>query len=188
MKEISYCLALELFHCLHLLFRCVPLWTSMRLHGKKLQNATNVKLLCYYLYSCSDHFFMNVVETRFGLHFFHTGVVFGLASKPTIQNHFGKFTNSVYAQNLIIIFMCWFRCSFFLQVKCNNVYDLLFLAPRDSKTKSLGIPHKIYLAELKYMCLTLAHLGILGIPPYIYLDNWASYYEFLGSSRSSMVS
>ena len=32
--------ALELCHCLPPLFRCLPLWTTVRLHGKKLQNAT----------------------------------------------------------------------------------------------------------------------------------------------------
>ena len=32
-KKIFCCPALELFHCL-------PLWTTVRLHGKKLQNAT----------------------------------------------------------------------------------------------------------------------------------------------------
>ena len=33
LKKIFCCPALELFHCL-------PLWTTVRLHGKKLQNAT----------------------------------------------------------------------------------------------------------------------------------------------------
>ena len=33
MKKIFCCLAQDLFHCLHL-------WTTVRLHGKKLQNAT----------------------------------------------------------------------------------------------------------------------------------------------------
>ena len=28
-------------HCLPPLFHCLPLWTTVRLHGKKLQNATN---------------------------------------------------------------------------------------------------------------------------------------------------
>ena len=32
--------ALEVFHCLPPLFRCLPLWKTVRLHGKKLQNAT----------------------------------------------------------------------------------------------------------------------------------------------------
>ena len=32
---------LELFHCLLPLFCCLPLWTTVRLHVKKLQNATN---------------------------------------------------------------------------------------------------------------------------------------------------
>ena len=31
--------ALELFHCLPPLFRCLPLWKTVRLHGKKLQKA-----------------------------------------------------------------------------------------------------------------------------------------------------
>ena len=35
-----YLLALEVFQCLPPLFRCLPLWTTVRLHGKKLQNAT----------------------------------------------------------------------------------------------------------------------------------------------------
>ena len=34
--------ALELFHCLLPLFHCLPLWTTVRLQGKKLQNATNL--------------------------------------------------------------------------------------------------------------------------------------------------
>ena len=34
MKKIFYCPVLDLFHCL-------PLWKTVRLHGKKLQNATN---------------------------------------------------------------------------------------------------------------------------------------------------
>ena len=33
-EKIFCCPALELFHCL-------PLWTTVRLHGKKIQNATN---------------------------------------------------------------------------------------------------------------------------------------------------
>ena len=41
MKKIFCCPALELFHCLLPLFHCLPLWTTVRLHGKKLQNATN---------------------------------------------------------------------------------------------------------------------------------------------------
>ena len=32
--------ALDFFHCLPPLFVCLPLWTTVRLHGKKLQNAT----------------------------------------------------------------------------------------------------------------------------------------------------
>ena len=36
--------ALELFHCLPPLFHYLPLWT-VRLHGKKLQNATNFIIL-----------------------------------------------------------------------------------------------------------------------------------------------
>ena len=44
--EILFCcLALELFHCLPQLFHCLPLWKRVRLHGKKLQNATNFKTL-----------------------------------------------------------------------------------------------------------------------------------------------
>ena len=39
-KKIFCCPALELFHCLPPLFRCLPLWTTVRPHGKKLQNAT----------------------------------------------------------------------------------------------------------------------------------------------------
>ena len=34
-------ISLELFHCLLPLFWCLPLWKTVRLHGKKLQNATN---------------------------------------------------------------------------------------------------------------------------------------------------
>ena len=41
MKKIFCCPAIELFHCLSPLFRCLPLWTTVRLHGKKLQNPTN---------------------------------------------------------------------------------------------------------------------------------------------------
>ena len=41
MKKIFCCPALELFHCLPPLFCCLPLWKTVRLHGKKLQNATN---------------------------------------------------------------------------------------------------------------------------------------------------
>ena len=58
MKKIFCCPALKLFHCLPLwktvlfvstrafslstpLFHCPPMWKTMRLHGKKLQNATN---------------------------------------------------------------------------------------------------------------------------------------------------
>jgi hypothetical protein len=32
--------ALQLFHCKPPLFHCISLWTTVRLHGKKLQNAT----------------------------------------------------------------------------------------------------------------------------------------------------
>ena len=35
MKKLFCCPALELFHCL-------PLWKTVRLHGKKLQNATKL--------------------------------------------------------------------------------------------------------------------------------------------------
>ena len=35
-----YLSGLEFFHCLPPLFHCLPLWTTVRLHGKKLQNAT----------------------------------------------------------------------------------------------------------------------------------------------------
>ena len=45
MKKLFCCPALELFCCLPPLFRCLPLWTTVRLHGKKLQNATNISLL-----------------------------------------------------------------------------------------------------------------------------------------------
>ena len=41
MKKIFGCPALELIHCLLPLFHCLPLWKTVRLHGKKLQNATN---------------------------------------------------------------------------------------------------------------------------------------------------
>ena len=41
MKKKFCCPALELFHCLPPLFHCQPLWTTVRLHGKKLQNAAN---------------------------------------------------------------------------------------------------------------------------------------------------
>ena len=37
-----YLSALELIHCIHPLFCCLLLWTTVRLHGKKLQNATKV--------------------------------------------------------------------------------------------------------------------------------------------------
>ena len=40
MKKLFCCPALELFHCLPPLFHFLPLWTTVRLHGKKLQNAT----------------------------------------------------------------------------------------------------------------------------------------------------
>ena len=40
MKNLFCCPALELFHCLPPLFSCLPLWTTVRLHGKKLQNVT----------------------------------------------------------------------------------------------------------------------------------------------------
>ena len=62
MKKIFCCPALELFHCLPLLktvlfvssrafslsnplFHCLPLRTTVRLHGKKLQNATKEPML-----------------------------------------------------------------------------------------------------------------------------------------------
>ena len=45
--------AIELFHCLFPLFCCLPLWKTVRLHGKKLQNATNVLTT-----SCSIHIFL----------------------------------------------------------------------------------------------------------------------------------
>ena len=38
MKKIFFCPTLELFHYL-------PLWKTVRLHGKKLQNATNLNFL-----------------------------------------------------------------------------------------------------------------------------------------------
>ena len=40
MKKSFCCPALELFHCLPPLFCCLPMWKTVRLHGKKLQNAT----------------------------------------------------------------------------------------------------------------------------------------------------
>ena len=50
-EKIFCCPALELSHCLPLwktvlfvssrAFSCLPLWKTVRLHGKKLQNATN---------------------------------------------------------------------------------------------------------------------------------------------------
>ena len=40
-KTVLFLSALELFHCLPPLFHCQPLWTTVRLHGKKLQNAAN---------------------------------------------------------------------------------------------------------------------------------------------------
>ena len=43
-KKIFCCPALELFHCLPPLFHCLPLWKTVRLHGKKLQNATKYVL------------------------------------------------------------------------------------------------------------------------------------------------
>ena len=64
-KKIFCCPAVELFHCPSQwktvlfvssrafllsppLFRCLPLWKTVRLHGKKLQNATK-KLLDHFL-------------------------------------------------------------------------------------------------------------------------------------------
>ena len=41
-EKIFCCPALEHFHCLPPLFCCLPLWKTVRLHGKKLQNATKV--------------------------------------------------------------------------------------------------------------------------------------------------
>ena len=41
-EKIFCCPALELFHCLPQLFCCLPQWTTVRLHGKKLQNSTNI--------------------------------------------------------------------------------------------------------------------------------------------------
>ena len=41
MKKVFCCPALELYHCLPPLFCCLPLWKTVRLHGKKLQNAPN---------------------------------------------------------------------------------------------------------------------------------------------------
>ena len=40
MKKLFCFPALQLFHCLPPLFHCLPLWKTVRLHGKKLQNAT----------------------------------------------------------------------------------------------------------------------------------------------------
>ena len=40
MKQIFCCPALMLFHCLSQLFGCLSMWTTVKLHGKKLQNAT----------------------------------------------------------------------------------------------------------------------------------------------------
>ena len=40
MENSAFLSALELFHCLPPLFHCVPLSKTVRLHGKKLQNAT----------------------------------------------------------------------------------------------------------------------------------------------------
>jgi hypothetical protein len=42
MKKIFSCPALELFHCLPPLFHSLSLWTTVRLHGKKLKNVTNI--------------------------------------------------------------------------------------------------------------------------------------------------
>ena len=39
MKNYS---VVQLFHVLPHLFGCLALWTTVRLHGKKLQNATNI--------------------------------------------------------------------------------------------------------------------------------------------------
>ena len=40
--------ALELFHCQPPLFCCLPLWKTVRLHRKKLQNATNSNFWPHY--------------------------------------------------------------------------------------------------------------------------------------------
>ena len=56
-----FCPALELFHCLPPLFCCLPLWTTVRLHGKKLQNATNQDT---YLLSSSHFLFTFCFCTR----------------------------------------------------------------------------------------------------------------------------
>ena len=58
MKKIFCCPALELFHCLPPLFCCLHLWTTVRLHGKKLQNATNYSVFLKIQYAatvnCAD--------------------------------------------------------------------------------------------------------------------------------------
>ena len=41
-KKIFCLSALDIFHCLPPLVHCLPLWKTVRLHGKKLQNATNI--------------------------------------------------------------------------------------------------------------------------------------------------
>ena len=42
MQKIFCCPALDLFGCLPPLFTCIPLWKTVRLPGKKLQNALNI--------------------------------------------------------------------------------------------------------------------------------------------------
>ena len=56
MKKMFCCPALELFHCL-------PLWKTVRLHGKKLQNAT--KPLCIAVVICQN---APETETRYIAH------------------------------------------------------------------------------------------------------------------------
>ena len=59
-KQI-FCPGLELFHCLPPLFCCLPLWKTVRLDGKKQQNATNM------IFDATFYFFMNWFKVFFQL-------------------------------------------------------------------------------------------------------------------------
>ena len=77
MKKLLCCPALELFSCL-------PLWKTVRLHGKKLQNATNVltrpiKSLCT-LFSLFLFFelwpeLLNSIQKMFGIFYLKLSLV-----------------------------------------------------------------------------------------------------------------
>ena len=59
MKKIFCCPALELFHCLPPIFCCLPLWETVRLHGKK-EKSYNMQQIPLIFIICRQKFLQNI--------------------------------------------------------------------------------------------------------------------------------